>query len=94
MPGQGVSSVFAFGKGFGIVLGVLAANFVPLELVAPAAWKRAIGIPSGSGKDASRARASALLPHLAGHWSRSKDDGLAEAVLIALWGARKIGGAP
>ncbi len=93
MPGQGVTSSFAFGKGFGIVLGILAANFIPLELVAPATWKRATGIPSGSGKDASRARASALLPHLAGHWSRAMDDGKAEAALIALWAARQIGGA-
>jgi crossover junction endodeoxyribonuclease RuvC len=88
MPGQGVSSTFAFGKGFGIILGILAANFIPLELIAPAVWKRAMGIPTGAGKDASRARASALLPHLAGHWARVMDDGKAESVLLAIYGAR------
>jgi crossover junction endodeoxyribonuclease RuvC len=89
MPGQGVSSSFAFGKGYGIVLGVLAANFIPLELIAPAVWKRSMGIAAGSGKDISRSRASALLPHLCGHWSRCRDDGLAESVLIALFAARR-----
>jgi crossover junction endodeoxyribonuclease RuvC len=39
MPGQGVSSVFAFGKCYGIILGVLAARSIPLTLVAPVRWK-------------------------------------------------------
>jgi crossover junction endodeoxyribonuclease RuvC len=35
MPGQGVSSVFAFGKVYGAALGILAAHFIPLTLVSP-----------------------------------------------------------
>jgi crossover junction endodeoxyribonuclease RuvC len=93
MPGQGVSSSFAFGKGYGIVLGVLAANFIPLELIAPAVWKRSMGIAAGSGKDISRSRASALLPQMATHWSRAMDDGKAEATLLALHGVRMLEGA-
>jgi crossover junction endodeoxyribonuclease RuvC len=92
MPGQGVTSSFAFGKGFGVCIGILAANFIPLELVAPVVWKRAMGIAAGSGKDASRARASSLLPHLAGHWSRVMDDEKAEAALLAVYGARMLAG--
>jgi len=91
MPGQGVASSFAFGKSYGIVLGILAANFIPVELVPPTVWKRAMGIAVGAGKDASRARASALLPRFAAEWARVKDDGKAEAVLLALYGARLRG---
>lgn len=85
MPGQGVSSVFAFGKVFGLALGILAANFIPLTMVAPVKWKRALGVPAE--KDGARARASQLLPAHAGLWSRRKDDGRAEAALIAYYGS-------
>ena len=81
MPGQGVSSVFAFG----LALGILAANFIPLTMVAPVKWKRALGVPAE--KDGARARASQLMPAHAGLWSRCKDDGRAEAALIAYYGA-------
>ena len=37
MPGQGVSSVFAFGKVYGAALGILSAYFIPLTLVSPMA---------------------------------------------------------
>jgi crossover junction endodeoxyribonuclease RuvC len=55
MPGQGVSSVFAFGKVFGLALGILAANFIPHTLVAPQRWKRALVVPAD--KDGARAPA-------------------------------------
>src|SRR5215831_10231634 len=35
MPEQGVSGVFAFGKCFGIVLGVVATRSIPVTLVPP-----------------------------------------------------------
>lgn len=85
MPGQGVSSVFSFGKTYGTILGCLA--FVPVTLVAPTTWKRAVGIKAASGKDASRARATTLFPRHAGAFARVKDDGRAEAALIAWYGA-------
>jgi crossover junction endodeoxyribonuclease RuvC len=90
MPGQGVSSVFAFGKCFGILLGVLAARSVPLTLVAPVRWKRALNVPKA--KDAARARASQLMPQAAHQWPLKKHDGRAEAALIALYGAHQLGG--
>lgn len=85
MPGQGVSSVFAFGKVFGLALGILAANFIPHTLVTPLRWKRALSVPAE--KDGARARASQLMPAHAGLWCRAKDDGRAEAALIAYYGA-------
>jgi crossover junction endodeoxyribonuclease RuvC len=48
-------------------------------------WKRALGVKGD--KDVSRQRASALLPRHSGLWLRKKDDGRAEAALIAYYGA-------
>src|SRR3954453_19372725 len=45
MPGQGVSSMFAFGKAYGIILGVIATRSIPVTLVQAAKWKRALNIP-------------------------------------------------
>jgi crossover junction endodeoxyribonuclease RuvC len=90
MPGQGVSSVFAFGKTYGAILGVIAARGIPLTLVPPVRWKRALHVPRA--KDAARARASQLLPQAADQWRLKKHDGRAEAALIALYGARELSG--
>ena len=87
MPGQGVSSVFAFGKAYGIILGILAS--VPSTDVLPQRWKKALGVPAA--KDGARARASQLLPAYAAEWKLVKHDGRAEAALIALYGARTLG---
>ena len=90
MPGQGVSSVFAFGKAYGILLGVAASTFCPIEFVTPQVWKRAMGVTAS--KDGSRAKASMLFPTYSDSWARVKDDGRAEAVLIAAWAAQKENG--
>lgn len=83
-PQMGVSSAFAFGEGFGVVKGVLAALGVPLVLVPPAKWKRDMGL--NQSKDGSRAKAIAKWPSHAGEFKRVKDDGRAEAALIGAWG--------
>jgi crossover junction endodeoxyribonuclease RuvC len=72
MPGQGVSSVFAFGKSFGVVIGVPAALGIPFTLISPQVWKGALGV--SAGKDGARARASQLMPAAAHHWTRVRDD--------------------
>lgn len=88
MPQQGVSSTFKLGQGFGTWLGILAALRIPYERVEPAKWKREMGIASGSDKGASIIRASQLFP--AASLSRKKDDGRADALLLAEWGRRKL----
>lgn len=92
MPGQGVSSMFAFGRALGIVEGVLGALCLPFTWLAPAQWKMALRVPADKG--AARARASQLLPAGATHWPLVKHDGRAEAALIGLYGARVMGLAP
>lgn len=88
MPGQGVSSVFAFGKVYGGILGILAAHSIPTHTVIPGTWRKAIGLKVGTAKDASRAKAIQLWPAHAASFARVKDDGRAEAALIGLYGVR------
>ena len=73
----------------GVILGVLASRSVPLLLVSPVSWKRALGVPKA--KDGARARASQLLPEAAHQWRLKRHDGRAEAALLALYGAETSG---
>lgn len=82
-PGQGVSSTFGFGFSAGVVHGVLGALLIPVDIVTPVAWKRHFRL--GADKDESRARAIERWPQHAGQFARKRDDGRAEAALIALW---------
>lgn len=81
MPGQGVSSMFAFGESFGLAKGVLAGLGIPTSTVTPGKWKKAMQL--NAGKDGSRVKAAQLWPLSAGEFKRVKDDGRAEAALIA-----------
>jgi crossover junction endodeoxyribonuclease RuvC len=84
MAGQGVTSVFSFGRSFGMIEGILAAFKMPVTYVSPATWVKAVG--RGQGKDASRARAMELFPSNQADFKRVKDDGRSDASLIAYWG--------
>jgi crossover junction endodeoxyribonuclease RuvC len=84
MPGQGVSSCFSFGYSAGAVEGVLAALGVAVNFVTPQQWKKAMQVRAD--KDDCRQRAAQLFPSHAGAFSRVKDDGRAEAAMIALYG--------
>ena len=92
-PGEGAVGAFAFGRSRGIVEGVLAAANVPATFIAPASWKRAIGIPPGKdgAKDRARSMAISRWPAQADRFARVKDDGRAEACLIAVAGIMKDG---
>jgi crossover junction endodeoxyribonuclease RuvC len=87
-PGEGAVGAFSFGRSRGLCEGVLAALAVPSTLIAPAAWKRAVGLPPGKegAKDRSRSLAIAKWPAKAGLFARVKDDGRAESALIAVAG--------
>jgi len=84
MPGQGVSSVFSFGRSAGVVEGVVAACRIPLTLVIPQTWQKVMNVRDG--KDASRERAMQLFPASADLFARKKDDGRSDAALIAVYG--------
>lgn len=85
MPGQGVTSMFNFGERYGFVIGLVASANVPFSFVRPQAWKAAAGITNNAEKGASRLRAKQIFPG-ADWFDRAKDDGRAEAALIAYVG--------
>jgi len=87
MPGQGVSSVFSFGRSTGVIEGVLAAYELPVTIVTPQAWQKAAGVRGG--KDGSRMRACELFPNFANLFARKKDDGRADAALMAWYAATR-----
>lgn len=84
MPGQGIASTFKFGASFGAVLGVIAALQIPHHLVRPQKWKKHFGL--SADKERSRALALRLWPSSEA-FARKKDEGRAEAALIARYGA-------
>ena len=87
-PGQGVSSMFKFGVGFGMVQGVVAAAGVEMRFVTPAVWKRHFRLTAD--KEHARAFAIQLWPSCE-KLGRKKDAGRAEAALIARYWAETAG---
>jgi crossover junction endodeoxyribonuclease RuvC len=90
-PGEGAVGAFAFGRCRGIVEGVCGALSIPVSFITPASWKRAVGLPPGVDKDRSRSMAIARWPSHAEYFKRVKDDGRADAALIAVAGLVRAG---
>ena len=88
MPGQGVSSVFRFGEGYGMLQAAIASQKTAIHFVTPAKWKKHFGLNRDKG--VSRSKAMERFPNYAQLFSRVKDDGRAEAALIALYGAEEL----
>ena len=86
MAGQGVTSVFSFGRSLGVVEGVLTTMKIKTTLMTPQIWQKGLGMTGG--KDGSRARAMELFPDQTALFKRVKDDGRSDAALIALWGSK------
>ena len=82
-PGQGVTSMYNFGYGCGVLEGVCAGLYLPYFHVTPQTWKRQLGV--GADKDACRALAQKLWPEAADRFRRVKDDGRADAALLGRW---------
>ena len=84
--GMGRTSAYRFGKNVGQIEAVLACCGIRTLTVTPNKWKKAMGLRAD--KSLSRALALKLWPDQSHHFARVKDDGRAEAALIAEW-ARK-----
>lgn len=81
MPGQGVSSSFKFGIAFGMAIAIMERINCPWMLVTPQKWKKEMGLTSD--KDESLEMARQLWPNAP--LERKKDNGRAEALLMAEW---------
>lgn len=91
MPGQGVVSMFNFGKSLGFIEGVLQAYSIPYQLVPPQKWRKEFSITGG--KTHSIQVCQKLFPKislLATPRSRKPHDGMAEALLMAEYAKRRL----
>jgi crossover junction endodeoxyribonuclease RuvC len=101
MPGQGVSGMFSLGDSFGCVR-AMAATFGEVSMVTPQQWKSAMGVTvdketrEREGKNATAkmlkhmtlTMARRVYPAARPYLQRKKDEGRAEAILLAHY-ARK-----
>lgn len=87
-PGQGVTSMFNFGKGYGMWLMAAAAYGMPIFLVTPQQWKKKILVNTDKSKGAAILKAKQVFPevNLKPGLLRKEHDGMAEAICIALYG--------
>ena len=85
--GMGRTSAYNFGQGVGVLKGVFQAMQIPFTLVTPQKWKKSYGL--SKEKDHSRLLVTRMYPSLADQFVRKKDDGRAEALLIAKYGSEQ-----
>lgn len=88
MPRQGIVSAFTYAKEYGIILGIMMAYGINIVEVSPATWKRQMELRPSDDKKVRKENAMRMANMLVGHCMREpiKNDGEAEALLIALWG--------
>ena len=87
-PGQGVTSMFSFGKSFGQILGIIEALGLRYQLVLPTRWQKLLfSGTAGEPKTRSRLAAHRLWPS-----NTSKHDGITDALLLAEYGRRTWAG--
>lgn len=84
LPTDGHVGAFSFGDKYGTVKGVLSAFDIDMFRVRPQTWKVKMKTPTD--KDGARKRACVLFPNHTDLFARGKDDGRAEAAIIALYG--------
>lgn len=84
MPGQGVTSMFRFGEGFGIWQGILGALDIPYALVRPQAWTKAMLAGEAKGDCRGLLAARRRWPEVS--LARKKDNGRSDALWLAEYG--------
>ncbi len=89
MTGQSASAAFTFGYGCGEVAGLLIGLGVPITFITPQRWKKGFGLSADKGS--ARQRAMQLWPKKSASFARLKDDGRAEAALIARFSVKQGG---
>ena len=92
MPGQGVTSMFSFGTGYGFIQGVLTAFEIPFQLIPPQTWKKEFSLLH-QDKSKSIETAQRLFPNvnfLPTERSRKPSDGMCESALLMEYARRKL----
>lgn len=89
MPGQGVTSMFNFGRGYGWWQGVLDALVIPWRLARPQSWQKGLGADKSKGKAGLVEVAERLFPMADFRGPKGGVlSGRADAALIADWARR------
>lgn len=91
MPGQGVTSMFSFGKSAGFIEGALRASKIPYQLVTPQTWKKEFGL--NASKQKSIDVCHRLFPDVnlkRTDRCKTDHDGMAESLLMAEYARRKL----
>ena len=91
MPGQGVTSMFSFGKSAGFIEGVLQALRIPYQLIPPQKWKKEFGLNSSKQKSIDVCKK--LFPNVSLRRTErctTDHDGMAESLLMAEYARRKL----
>lgn len=86
MPKQGVASMFSFGAGYGLIIGIAAGNDKPYTLIHSRTWKANMLRDMSKDKNASVIRAKQLCPDinlLPTERCYTPHEGMAEAYLLA-----------
>ncbi len=78
-PQMGVKSAFTFGRSYGFLRGVLAANHISYVEVRPQAWQKAMGCLTKGDKNVTKALAQQLYP------SEIVTHATADALLLATY---------
>jgi len=86
--GQSLTAQVKFHGQFDVIRGMLLTLKVPFEDIHPATWKADV-FHGTSDKTDARTKAAQLYPAIASKLTRVKDDGLAEAVLLADYAKRR-----
>lgn len=96
MPGQGVTSMFSIGYGFGLWEGILMSLGISYVVVHPRTWKKEMlrDVPGTTGKGRSILAAQRLFPDVGlrrSERARKPDHNAAEALLLAEYANRLCG---
>lgn len=62
MPGDGVVSVFTFGRGYGFLRGCVVGAGYRVEEVTPSVWQRELGCLTRGDKNVTKRKAQQLFP--------------------------------
>ena len=96
MPGNGVRSMFEFGKNFGMLLTFLHSNYLAFETVTPQTWQREFGLLTNQLKETTGKREFTKTEKKRCHYEKAQElfphikmtHALADALLIAEFNRR------
>lgn len=94
MPGQGVTSMFSFGYGAGMLEAILVALDIPYSLVQPQRWMKSVlqGLPKSEGKS-SIIWCKRMFPHFdwrATERSKKPHDGMTDSACLAYYAMKHL----